>query len=124
MTKDILKTGKGLGEWKKEMSISEGYIVRPKFYAVRDADSEYVKIKGLGRRLNYAEFVGLLHIKNISYDKFTKFKEAIRRDFIPNEIISVNKEFSLDDEKRVWQDVFEPNRFDVSVPILVNMHKK
>ena len=131
--KELLQSNK-LGDLKLEMTVKEGYIVRPKFYALLQQDpedpdnAEYVKIKGLGRRLSYFEFVGVLasplqengKTQRIHYDKFTKFKEAIRRDFIPNEIINVHKEFSLEDEKRVWPTVFNMKELQAGVPICVN----
>lgn len=142
ITKETFPESNKLGELKLEMPVDECIIVRPKFYALKSNNDEYVKIKGLGRRLKYIEFTGTFlnmlhsykHLKILSntplnslkivkmieiheqlkiqgfmttpaldYDKFTKFKEAIRRDFIPNEIIAVHKEFSLNDEKRIWE---------------------
>lgn len=121
ITKDEIKTSNDLGDLKLEMHITEGIVVRPKFYALKHVkDGEevpYVKIKGLGKRLNYYEFVGLLHMPKIPYEKFAKFKEAIRRDFIPNEIIKVHKEFSLEDEKRVWKGEFDYKVFEDSCPM-------
>jgi hypothetical protein len=132
ITKETLPESLELGDLKLEMTIKEGYIVRPKFYAMLqdevDKDGkhiEYVKIKGLGKRLSYYEFVGLLHCplqdngktQRVEYDKFTKFKEAIRRDFIPNEIIAVHKEFSLEDEKRIWPNEFDMNELQQGIPL-------
>lgn len=127
-----LPQSKELGDLKLEMTIKEGYIVRPKFYAMLQDEVDdngehiqYVKIKGLGKRLSYFEFVGLLNsplqengkTQRINYDKFTKFKEALRRDFIPNEIINVHKEFSLEDEKRVWSKQFNMHELQEGIPI-------
>lgn len=120
-----------LGELKKEMTITQGITVRPKFYAIYGHDNikdvVNVKIKGLGKRLSYYEFVGLVNMpisinninytKKINYEKFAKFKEAIRRDFIPNEKILVNKTFSLEDEKRVWHEEFNANKLITSEAI-------
>jgi len=128
ITNRILPESSELGELKLEMKVKEGIVVRPKFYALMsDDDEEYVKIKGLGKRLSYLEFVGLMHsplnefgkTKQIKYDKFTKFKEALRRDFIPNEIIQVHKEFSLEDEKRVWPGLFEEGKLQTSSPLTI-----
>ena len=149
ITKDEIDCSSKLGDLKQEMMISEGIVVRPKFYALKDSKkhesickecnhqthaflkecpkcmsdkimyNHYVKLKGLGKRLNYYEFVGLLNIPKMSYDKFTKFKESIRRGFIPNEIIKVSKHFSLEDEKREWHSYFDYNMFEESKPINV-----
>lgn len=126
ITKDEIPTSGELGEFKLEMRIEEGIIVRPKFYAFKAVPTivngetkqlAYVKIKGLKLRLNYLEFIGLLHSPYVEFDKFVRFKEAIRRDLIPNEIIHTHKLFSLNDDKRVWQNhSFEIERFEKSTP--------
>ena len=109
ITSDTIKESSTLGGLKLEMKIKKGIIVRPKFYAIVDKNNkEYVKIKGLSKRLNFLEFTGLcspiLSDKTIYFDKFAKFKEALRRDLIPNQIIDAHKEFSLNDEKRKWRN--------------------
>jgi hypothetical protein len=121
ITDKELPTSNKLGDLKLELRIKTGVVVRPKFYALMDdKDHEHVKIKGMGRRLNYLEFLGLcsplLTDKTIHYNKFAKFKEALRRDLIPNEIIATHKEFSLDDEKRNWENKFSLN-FENSIPV-------
>lgn len=135
VTKKELPESNELGNLKLEMKIKEGIIVRPKFYAMVNADENakekdmyHVKIKGLGKRLSYFEFVGLLNCplqpngrtQRIYYDKFTKFKEAIRRDLIPNEIIEVHKEFGLEDEKRAWKNKFNHKVLEDSVPLEID----
>lgn len=124
ITKKELPNNLNLGELKLEMKISEGVIVRPKFYALREPNTDefcegYVKIKGLGKRLTYLEFWGFLQKPSITYDKFTKFKEAIRRNLIPNEIIKVTKELSLEDEKRIWNEPFNEQILQDSKPITI-----
>jgi len=124
MTTKKVDTGKGLGEWKKEMDIREGVIVRPKFYALKDRfpkkkeKEEVVKVKGLGTRLSYLEFMGLCVAdeKKVYYDKFIRFKEALRHDFIPNEIRETFKTFDIDDKKRVWDAPFDIHRLNFSSP--------
>lgn len=125
VTPDTLPTSTELGDIKLELQISEGYIVRPKMYGFMDSKlKEYVKVKGLGRRLSYLEFKGLLKDPQIDYTKFTKTREGIRRGLIPNEIITVHKEFSLEDEKRVWQSPFNPETFQTSEPLFIDMTKE
>lgn len=120
MTKDTIETSDKLGDLKLEMSIKEGIIVRPKFYAlVSSKDEDYVKIKGLAKRLNFLEFIGLMHYPKVKFNKFTKFKEAIRRNLIPNQIIETSKEFSLEDEKRVWSNEFDYKVLEDSLPISI-----
>jgi len=138
ITSDRLPESTELGGLKLEMNVREGYIVKPKFYALKDKHNTdpdhdylgYVKVKGLGKRLSYFAFTGLLNCNQVDpslntttihYDKFMKFKEAIKRDFIPNEIVEVSKEFSLEDNKRYWGDqVFDPTNIQYSVPRKVN----
>lgn len=118
ITKDTIPESNELGELKREMKIASGIIVRPKFYTLRPygtdelAEDEnnvykgYVKIKGLARKLTYAEFFAFMVHPEISYTKFTKFKEAMRRGLTPNEIIPITKKLSLEDEKREWDTPF------------------
>jgi hypothetical protein len=115
-----LPTSDKLGELKLEMKIKRGIIVRPKFYALEDSNNkEYVKIKGLGHHLTMLGFNGLLKNPKISYKKFAKFKESLRQGFIPNEIIDTHKEFSLEDQKRLWKNTFNPDILEDSESIEV-----
>ncbi len=120
VTKSKLKTSDELGDLKLEMKIRHGIIVKPKFYAVVDSDrKEFVKIKGLGKRLTFNEFNRFLKSPKITYMKFMKFKESIRRGFIPNEIIDMIKKMDLEDNKRQWVGKFDPKVLNSSSPILV-----
>ena len=92
-----------LGDVKLEKFIDEGIYVRSKMYAIRSNDNKYdVKIKGVNRRLTYAEFLNLYENNLVESTRFCKFREALNRDLIPNEIISANKLLSLEDTKRDW----------------------
>jgi hypothetical protein len=127
MTYKTLPESNELGHLKLEMHIKEGIVVRPKFYALVSEEKikgsdEHVKIKGLGRRLTYLEFMGLMNHPIVFYDKFCKFKEALRHNFIPNEIIETHKEFSLEDEKRLWPYPFDHDNFQNSHPIDIDTH--
>jgi len=117
ITKHVIPCSNELGALKLEMKVDEGIIVRPKFYALVSGKDEYVKIKGLGKRLNYLEFCGLLAKQEITYNKFTKFKESLRRDLIPNEIIKITKHFGLEDSKRDWLKEFDMDSLVPSYPL-------
>ena len=92
-----------LGELKVEYVIKEGLFVRPKFYGIiTDDGEEYVKVKGLGSRLTFKAFNKLVDDGMYGFDKFTKFKEAVRRNLVPNELIFVMKNMSVEDNKRLW----------------------
>lgn len=124
ITKKKLPESDLLGDLKLEMDVAEGIIVRPKFYALREPNTDefdkgYVKIKGLGRRLTYLEFWGFMERPTITYDKFTKFKEALRRGLVPNEIIKITKELSLEDEKRTWENEFNYKVLEDSMPLVL-----
>lgn len=102
VTKDSFPESNELGALKLEMSVDEGVTVRPKFYALKSSDSDVVKLKGLGRRLSWIEFWGVLENPIVEYTKFAKLKESLRRKLVPNQAIVEQKEFSLEDSKRDW----------------------
>ncbi len=115
-----MKTGDQLGELKLEMTIKEGFIVRPKFYIFKDhKNNEYCKLKGVGTKVHYNEVLRGLKIKDLvfCYDKFCKLREALRRGFIPNEIIQIAKRINLEDNKRVWESDFNIESEIYSKPI-------
>lgn len=120
ISKKEYETSDVLGNLKLEMKIRYGVIVKPKFYAfVSEENDEYVKIKGLGKRLCYEDFESFLKNPTITYQKFMKFKESIRRGFIPNEITDLTKTMTLEDDKRVWENSFNPEKLEKSVPIFI-----
>lgn len=121
LTKKDFGDSNKLGELKLENSVRYGYIVKPKFYAlINDHGDEIVKIKGLGVRLTLGQFKDFLYNPKKAYKKFVKFKEAMRRDLLPNEIIDMTKNMKLEDEKRIWDNKFEPNEYEPSKPINMN----
>lgn len=105
ITRQDLGDSNKLGELKKEAYVSSGFIVKPKFYMINDK----VKVKGVGKKLVLNDFWELLRTKKISYKKFCKFRESLRRGFDINEIIEVTKTFDLEDNKREWQEPFNHN---------------
>ena len=96
--------------------MKDGYIVKPKFYAFRSNKGNIVKLKGLGRRLSFDEFIKLFKQPKAAYIKFLKFKEAMRRGEIPNLIVPVEKNFTLEDNKRMWDSNFYPEETQMSEP--------
>ena len=122
LTKKVFDDSNKLGELKLESSVKRGYIVKPKFYAIiNDDDFAMIKIKGLGTRLTLDEFMAFLDNPEKSYDKFVKFKEAMRRNLLPNEIIDMTKHMKLEDEKRVWHGKFNPSLLEGSEPIEIDV---
>ena len=107
-----------LGGLKLEHKFKQAVFIKPKMYAFKTSTADCVKIKGLGVRLNFDQFVNeFIKDKQWTYNKFLKFKEAIRRDLTPNEIVSIVKEFGLEDNKRVWGSAFDSSTFQTSTPI-------
>jgi hypothetical protein len=110
ITEHEIPTSNALGELKLEMTVKEGVIVRPKFYGLVSGDGkDYVKIKGIAIRFNFMRFKEFVENPSVKYDKFMRFKESIRRGFIPNEIREIQKELSCEDTKRRWRSAFDMN---------------
>lgn len=114
-----------LGGLKREYDIHQALLVKPKMYGFEGVDVEKQKpvkrvvAKGIGTRLAYNEFIDLLNNPTISYQKFFKFKEAMRRGFIPNEMTGITKNLVLEDTKRAWQSSFSPLERQYSEPIRI-----
>jgi len=117
ITKKVMPTSDKLGDLKLEMKIKEGIIVKPKFYAVRTADKEYIKIKGLGTKIVWKDFLNIFTDNRLTYKKFAKIKESLRHNYEPNEIRDVFKTLSVEDEKRKWAHKFDPLSLQDSTPI-------
>jgi len=116
-TKEMV-TGDELGELKKENHITSGIIVRPKFYGLIDEDNkEKIRVKGIGCMLNMEMFRSLVNGNSITYSKFMKFKESIRRGFKPGEIVEITKTLSVEDSKREWAAPFSDSILQESMPI-------
>jgi hypothetical protein len=124
ITMDTLPTGNELGELKLEGNIVEGITVRPKMYSYKDSrGEEFSKIKGVSLRniiLNTSDMKGFRKILNnptVKYTKFAKFKESLKRKIMPNQIIEIEKELSLEDSKRNWLGkTFDPEALQESEP--------
>jgi len=113
-----------LGKLKLEMRIRKGVIVKPKFYALEPYNkAAFVKAKGLGCRLSINAFIDLLLNPKCTYNKFMKFKESIRRGFIPNEIQEITKELNIEDDKRIWERPFDMHELQESRSIDIESNK-
>jgi len=120
---EFVEDSKELGKLEIELRIKEAIFVRPKFYGLITEDFDVVKIKGLGTKIKYNDFVSQLNKGKVTKDyyKFVKFKEALRRGFTPNEIISISKSFELNDTKRIWEGDFNPNIQQKSKPLILTL---
>lgn len=112
-----MNEGIKLGELELEYQIKEGYFIKPKMYAFIDIhDKPKVKLKGIGGGVTYEKFIGLLDDPKAEFIRFTKIREALRRNMTPNELQIVQKILSLNDDKRVWKSSFISDTFQSSIP--------
>jgi hypothetical protein len=83
------------------------------------------KVKGLGK-LKYIDmllpsplFRKAIKENNFKFaiQRFAKLGESLRRGLIPNEIIDIVKEFSLEDDKRLWSRPFNSEELQDSEPL-------
>jgi hypothetical protein len=110
-----------LGEMKLEDEIVEGIFVKPKMYSYIGKDNKsHFKLKGVPQKgkivYDLHDFFG----QKFEYEKFMKFKEALRRDLTPNEIITCFKEISFEDTKRVWDKKFSFDELQRSKPHIIS----
>lgn len=112
ITPDSFSHSEKLGELKFIGKVKTGMLIRPKFYLL----GEIVKCKG-ANRVKKEHFYEMLSGKAYMYDKFTKFKESLRRGFSFNEKISIEKNFSLEDDKRKWEESFSSETLQDSSPL-------
>ena len=113
-TKSSMETSLKLGELKKEFTIKNGILVKPKMYCIDD----YVKCKGVFK-LNAKEFSEMLFTKRATLERFVKFKEANKRGLYYNEIIKYDKFLDLEDNKRIWAKKFSPFDSQDSKPLII-----
>lgn len=131
ITYDTIPETKNLGGMKLEHGciIKSAILVKPKMYCLElDNGKQIVKLKGVPRKimvndeeklLNKQEFLTILNNKKVDYVKFTKIKEGVRRNLIPNSKQDINKELRLEDNKRVWKNVFNQSESEESIPICI-----
>jgi len=115
ITKEEILSSDQLGGMKLELYIKTGIIVKPKFYRL----NEKVKIKGIGMKLLLKDFEEILCKKTVKYNKFVKFAESQRRGLVPNEIIEIEKNLSLEDDKRIWIGSFSHETLQYSKPLVI-----
>jgi len=107
-----------IGAMKHEAHIRSGQVVRPKFYGYVDENGRsVVRIKGVPKKFDYDEFSLLIMDPTVKYKKFTKLREALRRNLRPNQIIDQVKTLGLEDEKRSWSLSYNPLELQDSTPI-------
>ena len=124
VTSDILKDSKELGEVKLEHRIKEGIFLRPKMYAFKtNADESIVRIKGnsISSKWNYDRFKEFILNPKINIQQFSTFKTSNRLNIPYNSILNLSKEFSLNDDKRIWDSELNMTIMQDSIPIKVKL---
>jgi hypothetical protein len=62
--------GNGLGLFKLEYDVAQGYFISPKLYALKTTDGELViKAKGIGSKLDFTQFETLIKNESIIKDQ-------------------------------------------------------
>lgn len=127
---DIFET-KELGGMKLEHDsiIEKAILVKPKMYYLKLSNGkEVLKLKGVPRMvmvngeekvISIQEFISILNNNPINYVKFTKLKEGVRRNLIPNSKQYITKDLKLDDNKRCWLERFDKETFEESTPLCI-----
>lgn len=121
-TEKKLKTSNLLGDLKEEYVFKEFYPVKPKFYGgITTKEKTVCKIKGLmSLEQDIDIFREILRNPVKSYTKFMKFREAMLRNMIPNETVSIEKKFNLEDNKRNWLGKnYNIKEFQESEPLII-----
>ncbi len=116
---DSITDSKKLGELKLEDKIIEGVIIKPKFYGYKSKNGYKIVAKGIGTRLSYGAMLEIIQNPKVTYQKFMKLKESIRRGYIPNYIMEIEKNLTLEDNKRQWYEKFNINGTQASEPIKI-----
>lgn len=111
-TRKELPTSEALGDLKLEREIKKGILIKPKSYYIMDKDDmDIIKLKGI-RGANMNIFFDILKQKKINYKKFSRIRESINKGILPNSIIDSAKKISLEDNKRIWKQSFNPYILD------------
>ena len=115
ITFDTIPTSDGLGFMKEEEIDVRGVVVKPKFYLL----NEKPKIKGLSKATN-KDFFTLIDGGIVNKLRFSTLKESVRRGILPNTSMIVPKRMSVEDNKRLWSEDFDPLVLQESKPLLFN----
>jgi len=126
ITDHEIETSKALGSLKIEEEIENGMIVRAKFYRT----DKRVKLKGIPKQivteagkqpLTAREFDQIVLDKVVTFDRFTKLREAYKRGISVNSILRVTKQLDMVDSKREWDEPFSSEKLVSSKPLTVKI---
>ena len=112
-----------------EMSLEDGYpvkeaiFIRPKNYYTHKYKCKGIRTIQDGIDKGDQIFQDVLKNIKIKQKRFTKFRTALRSEnhhkygkLQPNQIITVTKQVSLEDDKRLWDKPFDPTTWQDSIP--------
>jgi len=99
--KPLFENLKELGKMKLEGNFKRGVFIRPKMYMLENDNFMEIKVKGLPKA-SKQDFTDILDGKFVKKIKFAKLNESFRRGLNINQIMELNKKFSLEDNKREW----------------------
>jgi len=135
LTPDRLRSSDRLGALKMEYYIKEGWLVKPKMYYFDGIDENgkpvsVFKVKGVMKAFKPGKekenFRELLLQEKVAFERFAKFKEALRSSkeyklgqLVVNQRLQVLKNISLEDNKRDWDLNFSPHELQDSEPIIL-----
>jgi hypothetical protein len=102
-----------LGELKLESTHEVGMFIKPKFYILDDKP----KIKGISKA-SKNDFYSIVKGNSVSKMKFSRLKESVRSEILPNKKMFIEKTLSLIDNKRVWEHE-DLSRCANSTPIIL-----
>jgi len=119
MSKPVMRTGDGLGEWKLEGVIEDSVFIRPKFYKYVENDgTEIFKVKGVpGKYINKDTFNSLVQGNKLTYSRMSKMKESNRRALPYNLMMQTKKQLGVEDDKRLWKKKFSLYDIQDSEPL-------
>lgn len=114
-TTDEMDTGSYLGELKLEYEADNSIFVKPKFYKV----GERIRIKGCGR-LTLEEFGDLMDTGTWFGQRLAGYRESLKRGLRMSQRLDVSKKLNFEDDKRLWQEKFDPDIMQVSKPLKID----
>ena len=118
ITEDTLPFSNKIGELDCEYRVDNGIFIKPKMYMFTDGEKEIVKLKGVPR-ITREKMLEVLKGNSVSYTKFVKLKEGIRRNIAVNSMIQIKKNIDLEDSKRIWDKPFSIFEKQKSIPIII-----
>jgi len=123
ITAHNLPTSDRLGDMKIENRIKEMMIIKPKFYTLKikgfNSIDEKTKCKGLPHILKFNTVMKQCNL--ISYTKFAKFRESVRKHLVPNMKIFITKKISYLDDKRVFLKDLSCDSLEKGSPLVVTI---